>query len=229
LAITSQDNKIPSKKKRYSRIAIVLGIIILLNVAGTWIGHQINFQLFPRHESMLQVALLIALLTYILLMATPFMPGIELGLAVMLLLGSKSALLIYLCTLISLSISYTIGRFFPIGLVLRFLKWLCLEKASELIRQLEPLDQQERLAFLYSKTPSKIAPYLLKHRFVTIAVLLNLPGNALVGGGGGIGLMVGMSKLVSFHKYLLIMAVAILPVPLCVYIQGSRLLAVSSG
>lgn len=220
MAITSQDNKIPSKKKRYSRIAIVLGIIILLNVAGTWIGHQINFQLFPRHESMLQVALLIALLTYILLMATPFMPGIELGLAVMLLLGSKSALLIYLCTLIALSISYTIGRFFPLRIVRRFLKWLYLEKASELISQLEPLDQQKKLEFLNRKTPKKIAPFLLKHRFLTLAVVLNLPGNALIGGGGGIGLVVGMSKLVSFYKYFFIMALAILPVPLFVYIQG---------
>ena len=217
---TSQSHEGPSKKKRLSRIAIALAIIILLNVAGTWLGQQINFQLFPRHESMLQGALLIALLLYILLMATPFMPGIELGLAVMLLLGSKSALLIYLCTLIALSISYTIGRFFPIHLVRRFLKWLYLEKASELIKQLEPLDQQERLEFLSRKTPTKIAPFLLKHRFVTIAVVLNLPGNALIGGGGGIGLVVGMSNLISFYKYFLVITVAILPVPLCVYIQG---------
>jgi hypothetical protein len=220
LVNTSQSHEVPSKKKRFSRIAFVLGIIILLNVAGTWLGQQINFQLFPRHESMLQGALLIALLLYILLMATPFMPGIELGLAVMLLLGSKSALLIYLCTLIALSISYTIGRFFPLRIVLRFLKWLYLEKASELINQLEPLNKQERLEFLNRKAPKKIAPFLLRHRFVTIAVLLNLPGNALIGGGGGIGLVIGMSKMVSFYKYFLVMAVAILPVPLCVYLQG---------
>jgi len=169
---------------------------------------------------MLQIVLLMALATYILLMATPFMPGIELGLAVMLILGSKSALLIYICTLIALTISYTIGRFFPLGIVHRFLNWLYMEKASELIRQMEPLGQQERLAFLNNKAPSKIAPFLLKHRFLTLAVLLNLPGNALIGGGGGIGLIVGMSKLVSFYKYFLVMASAILPVPLFVYIHG---------
>jgi hypothetical protein len=220
LVITSQNQELPTKKKRLLRIAAVLAIIILLNVAGTWLGHQINFQLFPRHESMLQGMLLIALLLYILLMATPFMPGIELGLAVMLLIGSKSALLIYLCTLIALSISYIIGRYFPLGIVRRFLKWLYLEKASELVSQLEPLDQHERLEFLNRKTPTKIAPFLLKHRFVTLAVVLNLPGNALIGGGGGIGLVVGMSKLISFYKYFLVMAFAVLPVPLCIYLQG---------
>ena len=220
LVITSQNQKLPSKKKRCLRIVTVLVIIILLNVVGTWIGHQINFQLFPRHESMLQSMLLIALLLYILLMATPFMPGIELGLAVMMLIGSKSALLIYLCTLIALSISYTIGRYFPLAIVRRFLKWLYLEKASELVSQLEPLDQHKRLEFLNRKTPTKIAPFLLKHRFVTLAVVLNLPGNALIGGGGGIGLVIGMSKLITFYQYFLVMAVAILPVPLCIYLQG---------
>jgi hypothetical protein len=220
LVITSQNQEFPAKKKLLLRIATVLAIIILLNVAGTWLGHQINFQLFPRHESMLQGMLLIALLLYILLMATPFMPGIELGLAVMLLIGSKSALLIYLCTLIALSISYIIGRYFPLSIVRRFLKWLYLEKASELVNQLEPLDQHKRLEFLNRKTPTKIAPFLLKHRFVTLAVILNLPGNALIGGGGGIGLVVGMSKLISFYKYFLVMAFAVLPVPLCIYLQG---------
>jgi hypothetical protein len=216
----SQGHEVPSKKKRLSRIAIVLAIIILLNFAGTWLGQQINFQLFPRHESMLQGALLIALLLYILLMATPFMPGLEVGLAVMFLFGSKSALLVYLCTIGALSISYTTGRFFPLRIVHRLLKWLCLEKASELVIELEPLAQQERLEYLSGKAPSRITPFLLKHRFVTIAVLLNLPGNALIGGGGGIGLVVGMSRLVPFHTYVLVMAIAVSPVPLFIYLQG---------
>jgi hypothetical protein len=220
LVNTSQEQEGPSKKKRYSRIAIVLAIIVLLNVAGTWLGHLVNFQLFPRHDMMLHAVLLIAVAIYILLMATPFMPGLEVGLAVMLLLGSKSALLIYLCTLIALSISYTVGKFFPLRIVSRFLKWLYLDRASDLVNQLEPLDQQERLKFLNEKAPAKFAPFLLNHRYVTIAVVLNLPGNALIGGGGGIGLAVGMSRLVPFYKYFIVMAIAVLPVPLCLYLKG---------
>ena len=217
---SGQGQKAPTKKKRYTRIAIVLAAILILNIAGTWIGQQVNFQLFPRHDLMLQAVLFIALLTYVLLMATPFMPGIELGLAVMLVLGSKSALLIYFCTLIALSLSYAAGRFFPIHIVRRFLKWLYLDKTSELVSQLEPLNQQDRLAFLSRKTPTKIAPFLLKHRFASIAVVLNLPGNALIGGGGGIGLVVGMSRIISFHKYFLVIAIAVSPVPLSIYVQG---------
>ncbi len=210
-----------SKQKRYSRMAILLVIIILLNVLGTWLGHMVNFQLFPRHDTILHAALLISILVYILLMATPFMPGIEVGLAIMLLLGSKSALLIYLGTLIALSISYIVGNFFPLHLVHKLLKWLYLNRASELVSQLEPLTQPDRLKILYAKAPKKIAPFLLNHRYVTIAVLLNLPGNALIGGGGGIGLVIGMSKLIPFHKYFLIISVAIAPLPLFLYFQGT--------
>ena len=89
-----------------------------------------------------------------------------------------------------------------------------------LVSQMAPLGQQERLEFLNRKAPTRIAPFLLKHRFVTIAVILNLPGNALIGGGGGIGLVVGMSRLISFHKYFLGMAIAVSPVPICIYLQG---------
>jgi len=48
---------------------------------------------------LLQLLILGSALLYILLMAIPFMPGIEIGLALMILLGYKGALLIYLCTL----------------------------------------------------------------------------------------------------------------------------------
>ena len=211
----------PAKPKRYGRIAIVLAVILSLNLAGTWLGRQVNFQLFPRHDSMLHAVLLLALVIYILLMATPFMPGIEIGLTVMVLLGHKSALLIYLCTLTALSISYLVGKFFPLHVVHRLLKWLYLNRASELVSQLEPLDPAERLTFLRDKAPARIAPFLLRHRYAMIAVLLNLPGNALIGGGGGIGLVVGMSRLIPFYKYFLVMSLAVAPVPLVIFLQGA--------
>ncbi|PLX76480.1 MAG: hypothetical protein C0615_06615 [Desulfuromonas sp.] len=209
-----------SKRSRYIRLCIVLAVIGSLNVLGTWIGHQINFQLFPRHDLMLHTLVMIAISLYILLMATPFMPGIEVGMAVMLVLGHKSALLIYLSTIIALSISYVVGRYFPLKILHKFLNWLYLNKASELVSQLEPLGQKDRLGLLNDKAPKKIAPFLLKHRYLTLAVVLNLPGNALVGGGGGIGLVVGMSRVVPFYKYLLVVVFSVLPVPLCIYLKG---------
>ena len=67
---------------------VLLFIIVALNVGGTWLSHLIDFQLFPRHEPMLHAIVLVAVI-YIVLMATPSCRGIEIGLALMMLLGNK--------------------------------------------------------------------------------------------------------------------------------------------
>jgi len=220
LGDSSQGREVTAKKRRKLRLALVLAIILLLNLAGTWLGHLVNFQLFPRHDTMLHSVLMVSIVLYVLLMATPFMPGIEVGLAIMLLLGSKSALLIYLCTLVALCCSFLAGKIFPLHQVRKFLQWLYLDRASELVSRLESLDPPERLTLLYEKTPAKLATFLLHHRYAMMAIALNLPGNALIGGGGGIGLIAGMSRLIPFHKYLLVISIAVAPLPLCLYFQG---------
>lgn len=194
-------------------------VVVLINIGGTWLTHQIEFQLFPRHDSMLQFMVLGSTLLYLLLMAIPFMPGIEIGLALMILLGNKGALLIYLCTVMALSISFIIGRRAPPHLILHLLNWFHLYKASVLVAQLEPLDQQQRLKLLYEKAPSKLVPFLLRHRYLAIVAILNLPGNALIGGGGGIGIIAGMSKIFPFYVYILLVAAAVAPVPLLFYLE----------
>jgi len=193
--------------------------VLSINFGGTWLIQQIEFQLFPRHESMLQFIVFGATLLYILLMALPFMPGIEIGLAVMILLGSKGALLIYLSTVLALSISFVIGRMTPPHLIRQLLDWFHLYKASALVAQLEPLDQQQRLKLLYEKAPSKLVPFLLKHRYLAIVAILNLPGNALIGGGGGIGVIAGMSKIFPFYAFISVVAVATAPVPLFFFFE----------
>ncbi len=218
---TYQESAVSYKTARFLKLMVLLAIIVALNMGGTWLSHLIDFQLFPRHEPMLHAIVLVAVVIYIVLMATPFMPGIEIGLALMMLLGNKGAILVYLCTLAALSVSFAIGRKIPSRFIDLLLNWLHLYKASALVRQLESLNQQERLEFLYEKAPSRIAPFLLRHRYLAIAVVVNLPGNALIGGGGGIGLVAGMSKIIPFHGYLMVLAIAIAPVPLWFFLHGS--------
>ncbi len=209
------------KSTRYIKIGLILLLIIVANIGGAWLAQQIDFQLYPRHESMLHILLLSFIGLYILLMAFPFMPGIEVGLALMVVLGSKGVVLVYASTLLALSISFAIGRVVPCRIICAALNWLHFDKASALVAQIEPMTQQQRLDFLYQRAPSRVVPFLLNHRYLTIAALLNLPGNALIGGGGGIGLIVGMSKIIPFYRYLLLVAIAIAPVPLIIYLQGN--------
>jgi hypothetical protein len=205
-----------SKVRRFLKIFFIVGLLLLLNYGGSLVVEQINFQLWPQHEHIMITVLCLSIVVYILWMAIPFVPGVELGLALMVMLGPKGVALIYLCTLLSLSLSFTIGRLMPLNMFARFFGWLNLHRAQDLVLQLEPLNSEERLDFLLRTAPSKVIPFLLKHRFLIIALALNLPGNALVGGGGGIGLISGMSRLYPFPKYLLLVSVAITPLPLLI-------------
>jgi hypothetical protein len=159
--------------------------------------------------------------TYIVLLAIPFLPGIEVGLMLMAMLGAKGIVLVYLCTLLSLSLSFLFGRVLPPRYLARALGWFHLNRARDLITSLEPLDTEERLRFLLRSAPSRIVPFLLRHRYLIIGALFNVPGNALIGGGGGIGLIAGMSRLFPFPKYLLLICLAITPGPILFLLRAA--------
>lgn len=211
----------PSRSSRCIKLLLLIVVVVLLNSGGGWLAHQIDFQLYPRHEPYLHLFILGSFGLYILLMTLPFMPGIEIGLTLMLFLGSKGVVLVYLCTLIALSISFLIGQKIPLQKFAKFLDWLHLKKARDLILEMEALSPGERVTTLHKKAPAKIVPHLLNHRYLAIATLLNLPCNAVIGGGGGIGLIVGMSGLITYPRYLLLIAVAISPVPIAIILKGS--------
>lgn len=217
-------SEIPSSRgisttRRLVKILIFVAAIATLHLGGNWLMQQLEFQLFPRHDSLMFAAIIGMAIVYVLLMAMPFMPGIEIGLALMMLLGHKAALLVYLCTLAALSLSFALGRMIPARALIFLLDWLHLERAGSLVRRLEPLDRQQRLDLLYSLAPSRALPLLLRHRNLALLLLLNLPGNALIGGGGGIGMAAGMSELFTFPKFALLIAVAVAPVPILVYFE----------
>jgi len=55
---------------------------------------------------------------------------------------------------------------------------------------------------------------MLKHRYWVVAIALNMPGNALIGGGGGIGMISGMSRILNYPSYFLTVLIAVIPLPL---------------
>lgn len=92
----------PGARRRlplYLQLTFILAIALLLSSGGSWLASQINMQIFPHREAVL----VLAVIAYILLMAIPFMPAIEVGLGLMLLMGSTGAVLAYLCTLTALT------------------------------------------------------------------------------------------------------------------------------
>ena len=197
-----------------AKIALFLGILVFLNYVMKWLANFIAFQMWPEHANMAAFLLFASIVTYVLLLAIPFLPGIEVGLMLMAILGPKGIVLVYLCTLLSLSLSFLFGRLIPPRYLARALGWFHLNRGRDLITSLEPLDSEERLRFLLRSAPSRIVPFLLRQRYLIIGVLFNVPGNALIGGGGGIGLIAGMSRLFPFPKYLLLISLATTPGPI---------------
>ena len=195
-------------------ITIFLGILLFLNYGVGRVADLIAFQMWPRHVNLAVFLVFASATLYIVLTVLPFTPGIEVGLMLMAMLGVEGIVLVYLCTVLALSLSFLAGRLLPPRIVARILGWLTLHRARKLVMDLEPLGSEERLLFLMRSAPSRIVPFLLRHRYLVLAVLFNLPGNAIIGDVGGIGLIAGMSRLFPFPKYVLLVSVAITPVPL---------------
>jgi hypothetical protein len=216
MLVTRQSVAGTSRVKLLFKIAIFLGLVALLNYGGHLAVSAIEFQFWPQHEHIVIAMLWFSIVGYILLMALPFAPGVELGLALMMALGPKGIVLVYLCTLLSLCLSFAVGRLIPLRALAGFLEWLHLQNARDLLIQLEPLDDEQKLNFLLKSAPMGVIPFLVRHRYLMIAVILNLPGNALVGGGGGIGMIAGMSRLYPFFNFLLLISLSILPLPLII-------------
>jgi len=162
----------------------------------------------------LLVALLLA---YALLLATPFVPGVELGIALMMLEGAWIAPYVYLGTVAGLMLAFLTGRHLPYGLLHRTLSDLGLRRAAALIEEIEPLDRARRLALLRARLPPRIAPLAIRQRYLLLALLFNLPGTALFGGGGGIALAAGLSRLFSGAGTFATVLAAVAPVPIVVY------------
>lgn len=164
--------------------------------------------------------LLIAMLAlYALMIAVPFVPGVEIGLALMAIEGPTIAPWIYLTTLCGLTLAYAAGALMPYALLHRVLADLRLLRLCRLIERVEPLGPEARLAMLRTVTPVRLRP-LLRFRYLVVAVLVNIPGNAAAGGGGGILFLAGFSRLFSPLGTFATLALAVAPVPLLYWSFG---------
>ena len=151
---------------------------------------------------------------YAALLAVPFVPGVEVGLALLAVHGAAAAPLVWGATVAGLMGAYAVGRLVPPRALAAGLGRLKLRRAEALALALAPLTREERLAHLASAAPARLVPWLLRHRHLALLALLNLPGNAALGGGGGIALAAGLSGLFGPLGFLAAVALGTLPVPL---------------
>jgi hypothetical protein len=198
--------------------AALLGLYLAGDAAQQFMRQYVRAVENPWNDS----RVLVATAAFIVMLALPYVPGIEVSLALLVVLGAAGAPLVYAATLVALSLSFGAGRLVPTAALAATLGWFHLERARTLVERMHPLGPEEKLDLLLRSAPARWAPFLLRHRYVALALILNLPGNAILGGGGGIGVAAGLSGVFRYPAYLLAIAIAAAPVPLAVWLLGVK-------
>ncbi len=205
------------------RIAILVAVLVVATWGAHLIRDGLNLQIRPDNEQQVHRAIMFGLVAYIGLLALPFVPGAEIGIAMLAAFGAAIAPLIYVATVASMTLAYTIGRFLPIGALERLLSFLRLRRAADLVARAAPLSREERLAMMLDGQPKRALSFGLRYRYIALALAVNTPGNSIVGGGGGIMMMAGLSGIFSPVATFVTVALAVSPVPLAVFFLGLQI------
>jgi hypothetical protein len=207
------------------RLLLLAGCIVAFKAALGWIFGQINGLNMISGDQSATGILVILLVAYALLITIPFMPGIEIGIALLLLEGASIAPYVYLATMSGLFLAFLIGKWVPLKLLHNTFRDLRMRRACKMIAEIERTPKDERLLRLQTKLPKPLALIAVRYRYVLIGALVNVPGTFAIGGGGGILMLAGLLRLFHWSGIILTLAIATLPVPLAVYMMGADFLS----
>lgn len=218
-----------AKARAWLRIFLRLMLILLVVALVNYGLHNLQAYLASSNSPGMRLALtsivILSLIFYALLMAIPFVPGLEIGLSLLMMQGPSIAPFVFMATFTGLTTAFLVGRYMSYGALHSLFNDLGLKSACRLLERLHPLDQNARLDLLRENLPNWLGHRLVRYRYLTIAVALNVPGNAFIGGGGGIALLAGISRLFSTRNILICFALAVSPVPIMVYFWGLDVLS----
>lgn len=172
------------------RNILLIGIIAFLSFFILSDTSLIKSSILSLREQMGIYSIALLTLTYAILLSIPFVAGVEIGLALMAVFGDIGIIAAYFGTISGLSISFLYGKYI-----------FKTSKGSEMQKL-----TNEVSAFSY------FVP-----RWISLPILINMPGNSLVGGGGGIAFLFGLEREISYLNFLVIISLCTLPIPLLFY------------
>lgn len=208
---------LPNLGVRGFSVLVMWSIILVL-------GHRLSHEGFHQLRDIFVstggeigiYGLLLGAFVFALVLALPFVPGVEFGLLLMVLFGREGVIAAYVATIVGLSLAFLVAQTLPNRFTLRWMNKLGLSDASN-----NPKDAIDAIVVGRSATQgaaARLGNFLLSHRHITLAVCLNLPGNSVLGGGGGIAALCGLSRQFHWRRYVLTVIVATAPLPLLVLI-----------
>jgi hypothetical protein len=204
------------KAKFYFSIFFVISILFIIAI---WMDYWIRGEL-GTGEKIVEIArsqwgigvLVPGGFIYILLLSLPFVPGVELGILLMCAFGKEGIVFVYFATVVGLSLAFLMGRMVPKKRVESLLTKLGFSQTNE-----NESDEIVSMLDNFLRHKKRLRTLLSNYRYLVIGVLFNMPGIHLIGGGGGISLVCGISRSISFKWFLLTVILAVSPVPLLAF------------
>jgi len=199
-------------------LGLWIALVVLSDCLSRLEYGALETMLAEMRAAMGLAGLVLAMLAYMLALALPFVPGLEIGLMVIMLFGASGAMGVYVATIAGLGFAFAAGRLIPARIFTRLLARVGVAMPDE------PLDAAMRRMVAGASGGrggwSRLAARLVKYRYLTLAVAFNLPGNSVLGGGGGIALLCGASRQFEWYWFMLTVVVATAPVPVLVVAGG---------
>jgi hypothetical protein len=217
--LSDQNDAIPRTMTR--RAILAFGYLALLG-AGFWASGVLHDMVAQAGAGPVATGLIAAgFVAFVLFSAVPFVPGAEIGLGLLMVMGAEGAVAVYLGMITALVLAFAAGRFVPVGWLTAGFGALGLQRARDLVAASREMSMDDRARFIAANAPARWVPYLLRHRYVALALLLNMPGNVILGGGGGIAFAAGACRLFATSAFVLTILIAVAPVPIAFLLFGS--------
>ncbi len=226
--MVDEAHPVNSKAHQFVRIAVKLSIILVLVYAAK-LGIDLlmaKIMLFETDAAARAMTGLIitVMVGYAILLAIPFIPGVEIGIAILVLEGADAAPMVYLATVAGMLLAFLIGQYAPLDRLIPLCHDLRLLRIAKLLERIELTPRKDRLNAMHDKLPKWLVPILCDYRYVTLGLAINMPGNIALGGGGGIMMAGGISRLFQTRFAILTILLATLPIPLSVWLLGADVL-----
>ncbi len=181
--------------------------LLLLGLLVFYYGFDMAEQLEMWRENNNNITfytLIFACIGYGLILMLPFMPALEAGLLIMSLYGVDGVIGTYVATVFALFLSFLLGCFF-------------INKGQLSWFENRPISMLELSSNgLLNRALKKILNTASARPYLCLALLLNMPGNVMIGGGGGIAMVAGASGTLRLYKYVLTVSLATSIMPLLV-------------
>lgn len=202
------------------RLVVLIALILAAGQLAMMVKDHLNLQVNPENTAAFRKAIALATAAYIALTALPFVPGAELGMAMLSVFGASVAPLVYGATVVSLCLAYAGGRLIPARICDVLLRRLGANRVAALVCETMRLPQNARLAHMTAGIRNPTVKRLTRYRYIGLALMINMPGNVVFGGGGGLAMAAGLCGVFAPLPFLLTVMIAVLPIPLAVLMMG---------